>query len=327
MIKLLIKNRALSIAALLLMIINIPAHANIAIEQLFKAPLISTMVLRPDGKAALSIKDENGIQYLSIKSLPNGTEKTLFTPSKYGAVKSMIGKASWLDNRYFAIQFLEPKTGIADLINTKISRRLLIIDSLASPGTPEQVLSVKTSGWLIDSQPTTDGQFLYAKSGIQSRIYKLKAGLLKPDKAPLNKSDKIDGGQFVADNQLIQVDGYATHWFLEKKGKVKAVLHFSAPYTLTLTEFKTDGKHDQVFSWKLLKSDKKQKSNKDPKDAIENYLPLALGQNDSEYYCLDQKEDESNHFIWSTSKPKRINLFMKRLHLKLLISHSHQPVN
>lgn len=318
MIKFLIKNSVMPIAAILLLTINIPVYASIAIEQLFKAPLISTMVLRPDGKAVLSIKEENGIQYLSIKSLPNGTEQTLFTPSKYGAVKSMIGKASWLDNRYFAIQFLEPKTGVADLINTKVSRRLLIVDSLASPGTPEQVLSVKTSGWLIDSQPTADGQFLYAKSGIQSRIYKLNAGLLKPDKAPLNKSDKIDGGQFVADNQLIQVDGYATHWFLEKSGNVKAALHFSAPYTLTLTEFKPGGKHDSVFSWKLLQSDKKQKPNKDPKDTIENYLPLALGKNDSEYYCLDRKEDESKSLYLVNFKTKTHKLIYETAAFKIV---------
>lgn len=315
MIKLLLKNTVRPTAILLLLIFNIPAYASISIEQLFKSPLVTTMVLRPDGKAVLSIKYENDIQYLSIKSLPDGDETTLFTPSQYGDAKAMIGKASWLDNRYFALQFLEPKTGVADLINTKVSRRLLILDSLASPGTPEQVLSVKTPGWLIDSLPTTDGHFLYAKSGIQSRIYKLNAGLLKPDKAPLSKSDTIDGGQFVADNQLIQVDGYATKWFLEKNAKVKATLHFTAPYTLTLTEFKADGKHEQVFSWKTIKSEKKQK---DPKDPIENYLPLALGENDSEYYCLDQKEDESKSLYLVNFKTKTHKLVYETSAFKIV---------
>lgn len=315
MTKLLLKNTSLPTVTLLLLIFSIPVYANISIEHLFKAPLISTMVLRPDGKAVLSIKYENDIQYLSIKPLPNGDEKTLFTPSQYGAVKSMVGRASWLDNRYFVIQFLEPKAGIADLINTKLSRRLLIIDSQALPGTQEQVLSVKTPGWLIDSLPTADGHFLYAKSGIQSRIYKLNASLLKPDKAPLNKSDKIDGGQFVADNQLIQVDGYATKWFLEKNEKVKATLHFTAPYTLTLTEFKTDGKHEQVYSWKTIKSEKKQKGQTDP---IDNYLPLALGENDSEYYCLDRKEDESKSLYLVNFKTKTHKLIYETSAFKIV---------
>lgn len=318
MIKLLIKNIRLLITSLLLMLINVPVHANVSIEQFFRAPLIATMILRPDGKAVLSIKDEKGIQSLSIKSLPNGNEKTLFTPSEYGAVKSMIGKASWLDNRYVALQFLEPKTGIADLMNTKTSRRLLIIDSLAPPGTPEQVLSVKTSGWLIDSLPSTDGHFLYAKSGMQSRIYKLNSSLLKPDKIPLSKSDKIDGGQFIADNQMIQVDGYATRWFSVKNGDIKAALHFTAPYTLTLTEFKPDGKHDQVFSWQLLESNKKQKSGKEQKESIENYLPLALGQNDSEYYCLDKKEDESKSLYLVNFKTKTHKLIYETAAFKIV---------
>lgn len=318
MIKLFKKWISLSITIFVSMLINTSVHADTAIEQFFKAPLISTMILRPDGKAVLSIKDENGIQYLSIKSLPNGNEKTLFTPSEYGAVKSMIGPASWLDNRYFALQFLEPKTGIADLINTKISRRLLIIDSLASPGTPEQVLSVKTSGWLIDSLPGTDGQFLYAKSGMQSGIYKLNAHLLKPDKTPLSKSDKIDGGQFIADNQTNQVDGYATRWFSEKSGQIKAALHFTAPYTLTLTEFKPDGKQDPVFSWKLLESNEKQKNNNEQKDLIENYLPLALGKNDSEYYCLDQKEEESKSLYLVNFKTKTHKLIYETAAFKIV---------
>lgn len=260
--------------------------------------------MRPDGKAVLLLKEENNIQYLSIQSVPQGAEQKLFTPSEYGAEKSMIGQIIWLDNRYFAINFFEPKTGIADLMDTKTSRRLLIIDSMAPPGSIEQVLSVKTPGWLVNSLPAIEGQFLYAKSGIQSRIYKLNIALLTPDKKVLGKSDRIDGGQFIANNQILQVDGYATRWFSKKDGNFRSVLHFTAPYVLSLTEFGTDGKQEQIFSWKFQEIEKRNKSGKNKEVLIENYLPLALGPLDNEYYCLDRKEDESKSLYLVNFKTK-----------------------
>lgn len=304
MIRLPVKKILATIVSLLVIVATFPAHANTSIERMFRAPIIVNMILRPDGKSVLSVKSNNGTQYLTIKQLPAGDEITVFTPSEYAASKSTIGNAAWLDNQYFAIQFLESKSGIADLLNTKTSRRLLIIDSLATPGTERQVLSVKTPGWLAAPLPNTKGQFLYAKSGIQSRIYKLNINLLKPDKAPLSKTEMIDGGQFIADNQITQVDGYATRWFLQKDGQPKAALHFTAPYTLTLTELKSDGKHEQVFEWKLLEKTDKKRADKEKAATIENYLPLSLGPNDSEYYCLDRKEEESRSLYLVNFKTK-----------------------
>ena len=274
---------------LFLITLSFPGRASISIEHMFKAPLISSMVLRPDGKAVLLLKEENDVQYLSIKSFPNGVERKLFTPTEYGAEKSIVSRILWLDNRYFSINFFEPKKGIADLVDTKTSRRLLIIDSQAAPGSLEQVLSVKTPGWLVKPLSSTEGEFLYAKSGVQSRIYKLKVRLLKPDKAALTKADKIDGGQFIAENQIIQVDGYATRWFSTKNGQFTSALHFSEPYVLSLSEFGTDGKPEKIFSWKLLEDDKKKKPETTEDKTIENYLPFALGPTAGEYYCLDRK--------------------------------------
>lgn len=298
--------------------ISFSSNAEVSIEQIFRAPLISKMVLRPDGKAVLILKEENKIQYLSIKSLPQGSEKTLFIPSEHGADKSIVGQIIWLDNRYFAINFFEPKAGIADLINTKTSRRLLIIDSLAPVGSIEQVLSVKTPGWLVDTLATVEGQFLYAKSGIQSRVYRLKIDLLTPDKKPLSKSDKIDGGQFIADNQIIQVNGYATRWFPRREGNFSSVLHFTAPYVLSLTEFGPDGKQEEIFSWQLKEVDKNKKSNKGESVSIENYLPLAAGPLDSEYLCLDRLEDESKSLYLVNFKTKNHRLIHETSEYEIL---------
>lgn len=304
MIRASFENSLIRLALGVCLTISLSSYADISIEQIFRAPLINKMVIRPDGKAVLLLKEENNIQYVSIKSLPHGSEQKFFTPSEYGADKSMVGEILWLDNRYFAINFFEPKAGIAELMNTKTSRRLLVIDSLAPMGSVEQVLSVKTSGWLVNTLPTVEGQFLYAKSGIQSRIYRLKVDLLMPDRKALTKADRIDGGQLIADNQIIQVDGYATRWFSKQDGNFRSVLHFTAPYVLSLTEFGSDGKQEQIFSWNFKEMEKDNKSKESAEVDIKNYLPLALGPLDNEYYCLDRHEDESKSLYLVNFKTK-----------------------
>lgn len=265
-------------------------YASTLIDNFFSPPLIYSMALRPDGKAVLMLKEEKGIQYLSIRILDDNTEKKLFIPSEYGDKKSVIKQFVWLDNQYFAVDFIEPKTGIADLMETKISQRLLIVNSYAEPGSMAQVLGVKTSGWLVNPKASDKDEFFYAKSGAQSHIYKLRASLLKPERALLGKSDLIDGGQFIASNKIAQVEGYATRWFFNNDGNVKAVLYFTEPYILALTELKEGKKQEKLFSWTLInKSEKNTESNE---KSIEKYIPIALGPSDGQFYCIDRDDKE-----------------------------------
>lgn len=275
----------------LLTFTNIPAHAAVGVEAFFKTPQINSMALRPDGKAVLILNDHDQGQQLTLRELARTEEKLLFSPSIYGGADARIGSMGWLDNRYVAIQFIQPKAGIADLIDSKISRRLLILDTQVPLGAATQILSVKTPGWLVGTQSNTSGELLYAQSGPQSRVYRIRIDLLQPDKAPLSKSNKIDGGQFVASNQLIQVDGYATRWLRNNQGEFSAVLHFTQRDTLTLSQLQPDAKVTAIFSWNLYKAEKT-----DRQDAAQNltrFLPLALGPNTGEFYCLDRDEAES----------------------------------
>lgn len=295
----------------LLLTASLTSRANLEYADIFSEPNISQAELRPDGKAIVLLKEKDKKQSLTLKSLADGKESLLFSPSEYGGEKTVASQIVWLNNQYLAIQFIEPKAGIADLVNTKISRRLLILNTQAAVGSLEQVLSVRTSGWLADVLPTSDGEFLYAKSGMQSRIYKIQAKALNPDKAVLGKADKIDGGQFIASNQLIEVEGYATKWFSNSAGGFKAVLHYAEPYVLSLTEFGSDNKHEKVFSWKLLEEETKNKKNKNGKNeteeatqSIDQFLPLAAAKNASEYYCLDMKETDSKSLYLVNFKNK-----------------------
>jgi pimeloyl-ACP methyl ester carboxylesterase len=316
----------LLLISILLLTLSLTTRANLEYVDIFSEPHISQVELRPDGKAVVLLKEQEKKQSLILKILSDGKETLLFTPSEYGGEKSVASQIVWLNNQYLAIQFIEPKPGIADLLNTKISRRLLIIDTYAVPGRTEQVLSVRTSGWLANVLPTSDGEFLYAKSGMQSRIYKLQAKALNLDKATLSKADKIDGGQFIASNQLIEVEGYATKWFINPTGGFKAVLHYAEPYVLSLTEFGSDNKQEKVFSWKLLEEKSKDDKNNKGKtkkietvtQSIDQFLPLAAAKDASEYYCLDMKENDSKSLYLVNFKNKTFKLIYETAAFKIV---------
>jgi pimeloyl-ACP methyl ester carboxylesterase len=317
---------ALLLTSSLLLTTSLTSRANLEYADIFSEPNISQAELRPDGKVVVLLKEKDKKQSLILKNLSDGKENLLFTPSEYGGEKSVASQIVWLNNQYLAIQFIEPKAGIADLVNTKISRRLLILNTQAAAGSLEQVLSVRTSGWLADVLPTSDGEFLYAKSGMQSRIYKIQAQSLNPDKAVLGKADKIDGGQFIASNQLIEVEGYATKWFSNSAGGFKAVLHYAEPYVLSLTEFGSDNKHEKVFSWKLLEDKTKDKKsakgkNKETEEtaqSIDQFLPLAAAKTAGEYYCLDMKETDSKSLYLVNFKNKTFRLIYETAAFKIV---------
>lgn len=307
------------IRAIFLICIYFPinCYANTGIGDFFKPPLIREMILRPDGNAVLSLKNQDKKQLISLRLLPKGSEDIIFNASEYYPSDSIIANLVWLDNRFVAIQFIESKTGIADLIDTKITRRMLILDTHAKKGSPEQTLSVRTPGWLAGVLPTEEGKFFYAKSGIKSRVYKLNIDGLKADKLPMTKSDKIDGGQFIADNQIIEVDGYATRWFSKKNEQPKAVLHFTAPYVLSLTEIDAKGNKNSLSSWNLIE-DIENKKDKENGDKLKYYLPIALSAEESEYYCLDKQESESRSLYLVNFKTKTSKLIYETSAFKII---------
>ncbi len=298
---------------------SINCYANTDIYDFFKPPLIKEMALRPDGNAVLAIKNQENKQLISLKPLPKGQEEIIFNTSEYYSADSIIADISWLDNRFIAIQFIEIKTGIADLIDTKTTRRMLILDTHAEKGSMEQTLSVRTPGWLAGILAGEQGKFLYAKSGIKSRVYKLSIDGLKPDKSPMTKSDKIDGGQFIADNQIIEVNGYATRWFSKKHEKPKAVLHFTEPYVLSLTEFDDKGDQHSLSSWNINEDDNETSKNKNvTENPLKHYLPISLATEPGEYYCIDKQESESRSLYLVNFKTKTSKLIYETSAFKII---------
>ncbi len=262
----------------------------------FSYPDMITAALSPDGKKIAAIRIIDNEQHLVLLHEKNLKEKTLLSPQEHAQKDAGIKKLVWLDNQYLAVQFSELRKGIEDLLDSKISRRLLIID-IQEQNMKNRILSVRTQGWLAHPQPDTAGKFLFAKSGSHSKIYNINISGLSLDHKRLGKLDKIDGGQFKKSNEVISVEGYATRWFLGSRQEVRAVLHFNRKRVLTLTSFDENGDTTATYAVKDkdLENKSKGKKKNEPKAAEDKryLMPIALADKKDTFYCLDLNEEET----------------------------------
>jgi len=215
----------------------------------FKMPYMATAKLSPNGKFIAAIRYQNTQQKIVLINTETLNESLLMDMKGAFKKNSSISELVWIDNQYIAAQLIEVKKGIENLLNTKNVRRLLIIkrpvDSLGST----QIYSIKSNGWLVHPLPEEKNTLLYAKSGLYSKVYKIKVDLLAIEGKKLNKLSKIDGGQFIKSNEVVKITGFATRWFINKTGKPKAALHFNDKQELTLSTF-TGNKSNILKIWK-----------------------------------------------------------------------------
>lgn len=242
----------------------------------------------PNGKSLASVYSKNNTQNIYMVDLSTLQKRQIFSTAQYNQEDSAIVDLAWLDNRYIALQFKQFHQGIEDIIDTKSRERLIILDSSA---TQNSIRSVRTKGWLVHSLPTVPTSFLYAKSGVYSKLYTLNVESLAEDKVKLGKLDRVDGGQFKPSNELRSIAGYAIRWFLTESGTPQAVIAFSEDASVTLTTFSESG-GDETFQ--ILKGDKDKKRKKQPNNEKSEPLlvPYALANGYATFYCLDSNEEE-----------------------------------
>ncbi|PCK00654.1 MAG: hypothetical protein COA42_23830, partial [Alteromonadaceae bacterium] len=197
----------------------------------FSPPDIVTAALSPDGKQIAAIRYvKDGRRLVLID--PNTTKaEPLLDTASYFEGQAHINKISWLDSRYLAVQLSQERQGVHDLLSTKVSNHLLVIDIQDI----NHIRSVRTPGWLVHALPNDPGHFLYAKSGSHSKVYKLKVEPLLPDEKKLGKLDRIDGGQFRKSNELASINGYAVHWYFDQEDQIHSVLHYETKKQITLS--------------------------------------------------------------------------------------------
>ncbi len=262
---------------------------SIASEGFFSKSEIRHATVSPDGQWVATIKvtaQGNRVDLLNVKS---GKEVEMLDVSKLENGESGIRRLVWIDNKHIATELSEYRKGVEDLIDSRVSSRLVIIVRPTKGSDEVRILSVRTKGALVHALPAIEGEFLYAKSGAYSKVYRLNVDKLSLDGKTLTKRDRIDGGQFKKSNEVAKVKGVATRWLIDEQGQPDAVLHISDKETLSLSQIESKNKATLLQSW-AFKSNRFEAKQDDGFDG-KVFIPVAKANEPNSYFCFDKSED------------------------------------
>ena len=263
-------------------------------KDFFQNPDMMTANLSPDGNKVATIRLKDTALILSLRNINTNVTTEILDSSEY-AIKERahISSIIWIDNQYIALQFSEVRNGIKNLVETQRSKRLLIVNTEDA----RDIRSVRTRGELIHGLPYIEGQFLYAKiGGGTSKIYTINVAKLHRDKKTLSKLDRIDGGQFIKQNELVRVEGYVFKWYLDFNGEPQAALYIGHDKELVLSYITPDMDKEIIKKW----------TGKDYSGF--DYYPFSLTDTKNVFYSTGLEEDETTLYKvdYATGKSEKV---------------------
>ena len=274
------------IVTALALCLSLCTQANQAPESsaFFAKPDMTTAKLSPNGKFVATIRYHQDKQRVMLFDVAAKSEQLWLDLSEFSDKESSVRRLVWIDNDHLAAQFYEKRKGQEDLLDSKTASRLLIFKRPADANAKPAIYTVRTPGTLVHSLPEQKGQFLYAKMGIYSKVYRLNVAKLARNGKKLSKLQKVDGGQFRKSNEVAKVSGYASRWFINPQGEPTAVMYVKDRETLALSVVE-EGKasEEQLSQWKF------DDENKD--DSKKRLMPIAQGPDKNSFYALDHNEE------------------------------------
>lgn len=262
------------------------SQAATSIENWFNPLSFTQPIISPNGKSIAALEYQEGLPFIVSIDLDSEKKRVLVDLKNYYNEYSDVEKLTWIDNRYVAAQLIQIRKGVDNLIDTRKTRNLIIVDTKIVG--KSSLLSVRTPGWLISPLETMPNTFLYAKSGWKSHIYKIDVRKLSLENATLRKSDFIDGGQFVESNVVKSVDGYAVRWFSQNDGSITSALYYSPKDNkLTLADLSVESAQP-IKSWDLIVRNKNSEFSADYLSE-DNMIPLRPTEKAGEFYCINVK--------------------------------------
>ncbi|QIL90077.1 alpha/beta fold hydrolase [Microbulbifer sp. SH-1] len=254
--------------------------ANVPAREFFTEPDFASISMSPDGKRIAGVRRENGEAFLEVSEASGrgGVYRLAATDLSKG--KTSIDQWAWIDPVRLVVQSTSERRGIEDLLDTRKKSEWSVWDLSNSKPERASLKRITTPGWVVEALPDQEQEFLYAKSGAYSKIYRIRADQLSaPGK--LSKLSAVDGGQFTASNEVRSVSGYAVRWFLDADSKPRAVLHFDSEGDLTLSAFNDEGETEVLEQWR--------DADKEPSKG--KVVPIALAPGKGKFYGLDFNED------------------------------------
>jgi dipeptidyl aminopeptidase/acylaminoacyl peptidase len=271
----------------------------------FAMPDMVIAKISPDGKSIVALKYQKTQQQLILIDAVTKEEILLLDLQGVYKENASVSKLLWIDDQHIAVQLAVTRKGIEDLLDTKSSQRLLIIKKTENKQ-PPKIFSVRTKGWLVHPLPAERGVFLYAKSGLYSKVYKISVNALAIEGKKLNKLSKVDGGQFKTSNEVKRTSGYAIRWFFDTQGSPKAVLHYDEKGALILSSYSENEKATVLKAWP---NEIEQDASIDSDVNEKKLLPLEYAGNNDSFYCLDLNEEEKRTVYlvdYKTGQEKKI---------------------
>ncbi|WMS86066.1 alpha/beta hydrolase family protein [Pleionea litopenaei] len=269
------------ILILFLLVNTPPAFSTMSVDKFFTAPQLLTATVSPNGDllAILELVDDKQVIYLQ----DTNTQKKVkwISIDEITEEEAAISRLVWLDNQHLAANLFEIKEGVKDLIDTKGEQSLLILKTPNKGNV--KIYSVRSKGELVDSLPNTPNEFLYAKTGIQSKVYQLKINKLLEHGKRANKLTRVDGGQFVKSNEHTSIDGYVVEWFLELDKSIRYAALYNRDGTLDLVDVNNKEETKKLKSWNL----------KDLENAEQFIVPVARSAEPGSFYALDKAEENT----------------------------------
>lgn len=279
---------ALSASVLLASVLYGSSASAVDAKDFFAEPAMSLPAINPSGQYVVSQKRQGDAETLSLYAVKPATSTTLLSLDQLSDSEAHVRSIDWIDDEHIAVQLFENKKGIEDVLDTRTISRLLIIKLQDGQADADAIVSVRTKGWLINPLPEQAGTFLYAKSGIQSKIYKIDVHKLAPFKAKLNKLSKIDGGQFTKSNEVSSIKGFAVRWFKGQGEEPSAVLHYKERNKLYLSTFDEEGVASELKHW-LSEDLQSTQANIGTSPQL---IPVSASDEANSFYALDINEDD-----------------------------------
>ena len=257
-------------------------------DSFFADPDLISVAISPQGSRVAALHGTAENQYLALVTPQGKRLRSLGQASELARGEGHITGLHWIGERHLAVQLTEIRKGVADLLDTRSYRKLVILQIPEGPEENLDVLGVRTPGWIVDRLEADPYHFLYAKSGPNSRIYRIDTRQLTNPGKRLSKLSRPDGGQFVRENSVAHVKGYAIRWFLSGSGNPEAVLAFTHESKLALFTLEGEDSAEELTSWSSEQFE--QLDSDEPPERL--LIPIALAPAKDTFYSLDISEDE-----------------------------------
>lgn len=284
---------------LIFCLLSLPVSAAQSEDAFFSDLTLLSVAMSPNGERLATVISHGEKQSIVLVDTNTGKKSEEFDFNDLTKNNASLSSASWIDSHTLAIQYSEVREGVLDLVDTQSVATVLIVPLKPGLAGHQKTLSVRTAGWILDALPSVEGEFLYAKSGLRSSIYRLKVAKLYEHQHSLGKLERMDGGQFTRSNAIAEIDAYALRWFLAEDGSATAALHFTEEGGLALSNLRTPGSTSSKAKPKVVKEwpkeEKDEKSDKEDADANteleKKLIPVALSDTADYFYALDSNEE------------------------------------